>query len=98
MKLQWKSHRDQDGNIDQNVIVCDTHTIVKAMSNLFVCFRKGKPMAKIIGRWSTPALARQCCELDFEGKPYPPDTVETYPADFPTLDSQGKTPENYTSS
>lgn len=85
--MKWRVHRDQDGVIDQNVIVSDTHTIVKATPTLYVCFRKGKPMAQIIGRLSTPALARQYCEEDYPGKPFPPDTFETYPPGKPTLDS-----------
>jgi len=85
----WKSHRDTDGEIDQNVIKSDTHSIIRVTSELFICFRrgKGKP-GVIIGRWSTPAKARECCEADYEGKPFPPDTVETYPPGHPTLDSQ----------
>lgn len=84
--MKWRAHRDKDGVIDQLVVVSDSHTILKVTTSLYLCFRKQKPMAVIIGRWSTPSAARKCCEEDYPGKPYPPDTVGTYPEGSPTLD------------
>lgn len=86
--MKWRAHRNPDGEVDKLVVISDSHTILKVTDNLFICFRKAKPQAFIIGRLSTPALAKQYCEEDYEGKEFPPDTVDTYPEGRPTLDSQ----------
>lgn len=88
--MKWRAVylKDGSGALNKEVIESDSHTINKILDNLYICFRKQKPQAVIIGRWSTPVLARQCCEEDYPGKEYPPDTHETYPPGRPTLDSQ----------
>lgn len=88
--MKWRAHRREDGTIDPDVALSDTHSIIRALPQLFICYRRGNKstgkVGHIIGRWSTPELARKCCESDYEGKPFPPDTVETYPPGRPTLD------------
>jgi hypothetical protein len=92
MKWHTVYLKDGSGAVDQDCVQSDTHTIVRGVKEppLFLVFRKAKPMAYIIGRFSTPAAARKCCDEDYPGKPFPPDTVGTYPEGRPTLD---RTPE-----
>jgi hypothetical protein len=90
--MKWRAHKQEDGSIDPSVAVSDTHTIVKVFADLFISYRRGNTkfgkIGHIIGRWSTPALARKCCEEDFPGKEHPPDTRDTYPEGRPTLDAE----------
>lgn len=92
--MKWRAHRNEKGEVDQNVVVSDppTHTILRVTSSLFIVFRKTKPQAVIIGRYSTAATARACCEADYEGRAFPPDTSETYPPGYPTLDTPREGP------
>jgi hypothetical protein len=97
--LRWRANRREDGTIDPDCAVSDTHTIIRALPQLFISYRRGNKntgkVGHIIGRWSTAILARKCCESDYEGKPFPPDTLETYPPESPTLD-MAKPQENTT--